>query len=176
MPDDNKISDKFEFLKFKKEKAEQGVVEAGKENIPEAGFERGPDAIEPGASVESPDTHSVVGENLGESTHGIATIASLRKKREERQKKIEKIMSDDLADIYASLSPSEQEAFRKKGEETANEINTLMDKAKLKVKKVVNLIKKWLTMIPGVNKFFLEQEAKIKTDEIVKLKEDKFFD
>ena len=51
-----------------------------------------------------------------------------------------------------------------------------MDKAKLKVKKVVNLIKKWLTMIPGVNKFFLEQEAKIKTDEIVKLKEDKFFD
>jgi len=32
------------------------------------------------------------------------------------------------------------------------------------------LIKKWLLLIPGVNKYFLEQEAKIKADEIVKMK------
>jgi len=29
----------------------------------------------------------------------------------------------------------------------------------------------WLKLIPGVNKFFLEQEAKIKTDEVLKLKQ-----
>jgi len=28
----------------------------------------------------------------------------------------------------------------------------------------------WLKILPGVNKFFLEQEAKIKTDKILALK------
>jgi hypothetical protein len=46
-----------------------------------------------------------------------------------------------------------------------------MDSAKFKVKAIVDLIKKWLAIIPGVNKFFLEQEAKIKTDQIIALKQ-----
>jgi len=50
-------------------------------------------------------------------------------------------------------------------------INTLLDKAKINLGKIASLIRKWLSIIPGVNKFFLEQEAKIKADEIMKLKE-----
>ena len=40
---------------------------------------------------------------------------------------------------------------------------------RVKVKRVLELIYEWLKTIPGVNKFFLEQEAKIKTDEIMEL-------
>ena len=36
--------------------------------------------------------------------------------------------------------------------------------------KIIDVIKKWLSIIPGINKFFLEQEAKIKTDKIMELK------
>jgi hypothetical protein len=34
----------------------------------------------------------------------------------------------------------------------------------------VDVIKRWLSIIPGINKFFLEQDAKIKAEKIIKLK------
>ena len=40
---------------------------------------------------------------------------------------------------------------------------------KVEVKRVLTMLKDWLTSIPGVNRFFLEQEAKIKTDRILEL-------
>jgi hypothetical protein len=42
---------------------------------------------------------------------------------------------------------------------------------KIHAKKVVELIRDWLLTIPGVNKFFLEQEAKIKTDRVLELEQ-----
>jgi len=82
-------------------------------------------------------------------------------------KKIESILEDGLGDMYLKMMPMEQEKFKIKGEETTNLIIRLMHQPKIKVKKVFELIKKWLKMIPGVNKFFLEQTAKIKTDKIL---------
>ena len=41
---------------------------------------------------------------------------------------------------------------------------------KVKVKEIVKLIIEWLKIIPGASRYFLEQEAKIKTDKILKLK------
>jgi hypothetical protein len=35
--------------------------------------------------------------------------------------------------------------------------------------KVLTIIKKWLQTIPGISKFFIEQEAKIKTDKITRI-------
>ena len=61
--------------------------------------------------------------------------------------------------------------FRKKGEEAAHEISEMVRRLKLEVSKVVRLIRDWLLAIPNVNKFFLEQEAKIKTDRLVDLVE-----
>jgi hypothetical protein len=87
-----------------------------------------------------------------------------------RQKEIEDLMSHDLRDIFLQLSPDKKLEFKNKGEETAREINNLLDKAKLEVGKIIDLLKKWLFIIPGLNKFFIEQEAKIKADEIVRLK------
>lgn len=92
-------------------------------------------------------------------------------KSREQEKKIEKILETGLTDIYLSLRPDKQEEFRREGEKTAQKINSLLNKAKINLGKIINLIKKWLAIIPGVNRFFLEQEAKIKADEMIKLKE-----
>jgi len=84
--------------------------------------------------------------------------------------KIEKIMEDGLTDSFQNLSPVAKEEFKLRGEQAASKIRELMRSARIKVKKIFRLILDWLKMLPGINKFFLIQEAKIKTDRIVLLK------
>ena len=83
---------------------------------------------------------------------------------------IESILSQGIENIYDGLSPEKQWEFKKKGEETALKISLLLQKTKVKVKNIIKLIKDWLKIIPGINKFFLEQEAKIKADKLLNLK------
>ena len=87
--------------------------------------------------------------------------------------KIEKIMESGLLDAYSKLSPIAKQEFRLKGEQTAFKINELLQKTHVKIKKILKLILDWLKLLPGVNRFFLEQEAKIKTDQILSLKNKK---
>ncbi len=84
---------------------------------------------------------------------------------------IENVLSEHLEEIFAGMTPQQQMAFQQKGEETAREVKTLLQETKVKVREILNLIKEWLQMIPGVNKFFLEQEAKIKTDRLLNWRE-----
>lgn len=86
---------------------------------------------------------------------------------------IENILAEDLAELYAAMPPELQAKFRAKGEETASKIQQMIRGAKVQAKRIVALIKDWLRLIPGVNKFFLEQEAKIKTDRILSYSEKK---
>lgn len=88
----------------------------------------------------------------------------------QRATAIDTILSEGLNEIFLNMKPVEQKAFIKKGEETVTKINELLSKTKVKMSRIIALIKDWLKMIPGVNKFFLEQEAKIKADKILKLK------
>lgn len=83
---------------------------------------------------------------------------------------IEEIMSAGLDQAFLKMSPKEQKKFKEEGEKTAKKINILFKKAKLEASKVIKLISRWLQLIPGVNRFFLEQEAKIKSDKIIKIK------
>ena len=87
--------------------------------------------------------------------------------------KIENILSEHLDELFLTMTPQEQMAFKKKGEETAQKVNELMQETKIKVKEILVLIREWLKIIPGVNKFFIEQEAKIKTDRLLNLREKK---
>jgi len=90
---------------------------------------------------------------------------------EEIKKEIENILSENLDDIYLGLPVNLKEQFRKKGDETVSEIKKIISKTRIVVHKILNLIKNWLKIIPGINKFFLEQEAKIKTAKILSLAE-----
>ena len=84
---------------------------------------------------------------------------------------VERILEDDLSDTYATLPPALQTRFKKRGEEIATAIQQMMGSAHVKAKRVVQLIVAWLRLIPHVNRFFLEQEAKIKADRILQLTE-----
>ncbi len=76
-----------------------------------------------------------------------------------------------MVDAFRELTPIQKQKFKIKGEETAWEIRKLLKATHVKIKKIFRLILEWLKMLPGVNRFFLEQEAKIKTDKIITLKE-----
>ena len=91
--------------------------------------------------------------------------------QQERAQKIDKILEDDLNEIFLTLPTKQRQEFKRKGEETVNKINQLLNKTKIHLNRIISLIRDWLKMIPGVNKFFLEQEAKIKASKIIKLKD-----
>jgi len=88
-------------------------------------------------------------------------------------KVVEDILAEDLDDLYSKLPENKKNEFKSKGEQTANQIATLFNQVKYKVSEILELIKNWLKIIPGVSKFFLEQEAKIKTDKIIKYNQNK---
>jgi len=98
-----------------------------------------------------------------------ASAASDWQKR--RADAIDSILSEGLNDIFLKMDAGQQKAFQQKGEETVSKINELLNHTKVKITKIIKLIRDWLKMIPGINKFFLEQEIKIKTDKIMKIKD-----
>ena len=80
---------------------------------------------------------------------------------------VEKIFEQDLKDIWQTMTPDQQQRFKQAGEQTAIQVSNLLQAVKVKVSEITKLIINWLKIIPGVNKFFLEQEAKIKTDKLL---------
>ncbi len=87
--------------------------------------------------------------------------------KDELTVQIEDFLAEDLLEVYANMLPQTQAQFKARGEEVASKIQMMIKTAKVAVKEVLELIVSWLKIIPGVNKFFLEQEAKIKTDKIL---------
>jgi len=151
------------------------------EQIPEQGSEP---LIEKPVSPETKETEAqVVGsEKIKQVIKPIKKVLSktqsqvkpdLIVKKTETFKQIEDILSEGLDQAYEEMPDELKKEFRKKGEETASKIEELVSQVKVMVHKVVDLIKNWLLIIPGVNKFFLEQETKIKTEKILGLAEKK---
>ncbi len=104
---------------------------------------------------------------------GMTSSAAASGWQKQRAEAIDNVLSEGLNDIFLKMSVSEQKAFKQKGEETVGKINELLGHTRVKINKIIKLIREWLKMIPGINKFFLEQETKIKADKIIKIK-DKF--
>lgn len=99
-------------------------------------------------------------------------VVALKTAEQIRSEKIDQILSEGLSDVFMDLDPNTQIKFKVEGERTTRKINELLSGAKIKAKKIVDLIMSWLGIIPGLNRFFLEQEAKIKADKILKMKEE----
>jgi len=83
---------------------------------------------------------------------------------------IENILEDDLSEAFKTMDKAMQMRFKQEGERTASKIEQVLHQAKTKVKEILSLIRNWLRIIPGANKFFVEQETKIKVDKIMALK------
>lgn len=101
-----------------------------------------------------------------------APVAKTRADKSEALRKIEHVLESDLHEVYKKMPPDLQQSFRKRGEDTAVQVEVLLQKVKVQTKKIFQLLFAWLKIIPGVNQYFLEQEAKLKTDELLRLKED----
>jgi hypothetical protein len=80
---------------------------------------------------------------------------------------LEEILSAGLENIYQDLSLDAKKIFKVKGEQAASRIQLLLQDSKVKINGILEIIRSWLLAIPGINRFFLEQEAKIKTDKII---------
>lgn len=104
------------------------------------------------------------------STTPLPSTDTLSTDERARVQAIENILADGLDQVFLQMSPQEQANFKAEGEKAATKISVLLGKAKVGVAKLVVLIRRWLALIPHVNKFFLEQEAKIKADKILKMK------
>ena len=74
--------------------------------------------------------------------------------------------------MYQQLPPEKRQQFKQEGEKAASLIRQMMEKGKIHTRKVLGLIRRWLQLIPGVNRFFLEQESKIKTDRLLLIEEE----
>lgn len=75
-----------------------------------------------------------------------------------------------MQDAYASMDEATKAKFKQTGEETATAIAVMLQQSKIQVKKIIHLILIWLRIIPNVNAFYLEQEAKIKTDSLLAMR------
>ena len=94
-----------------------------------------------------------------------------RAKKDRFEKEIESVLEQDLKEMYMAMDPAAKKSFKEKGEETTVKVKEILSSAKVNAKKIFHLIRDWLKMIPGVSKFFLEQEAKIKTDRLMIISE-----
>lgn len=95
------------------------------------------------------------------------TVSAPAPVRDERYLQIERLLESDLLPLYQTMSLADQMAFKVKGEETVIKIQQVLAKPKISIGQIIDLIRDWLKLIPGVNKFFIEQEAKIKADRLV---------
>jgi hypothetical protein len=100
---------------------------------------------------------------------GIVAASENRRRQEERYREIESALADGLEEVFLSMEPAAQQKFKQAGEEATRAISDLLEKGRSTARKIIEIIRKWLSLAPGINKFFLEQEAKIKTDKILEI-------
>lgn len=91
----------------------------------------------------------------------------------ETRKQIESILQEGLGPVFLQMDQKERMAFTQAANETASKLEVLVTQFKASAKEVLRLIKVWLAKIPRVNKYFLEQASKIKTDEILQVQAQK---
>ncbi|MFH0818935.1 MAG: hypothetical protein V1898_03000 [Patescibacteria group bacterium] len=98
---------------------------------------------------------------------GVAKKSTATSTKSKTLEEIEEILEEKVDILYEKMNDKEKAEFKAKGEEISAVIEDMVTNFKTKARRVLELIKEWLSIIPHVNRFFLEQEAKIKTQKIV---------
>ncbi|WKZ29456.1 MAG: hypothetical protein QY323_01855 [Patescibacteria group bacterium] len=146
-----------------------GGSKPGFEEVPAIPEQRN-EVPETGASFESP-TPAVEqpSEPVPAAPVASPAPAPIAAPKDPSVRAVEAILEEDLGDAFRKMTPEMQAKFRKEGERITAVIVEMVRNAKVNARLVLNMLARWLKMIPGVNRFFLTQEAKIKTDKILKL-------
>lgn len=132
--------------------------------------ERGQETVETVLPTQGEGGEQVVEPGGGQVVIVTPQTSAVYDVKSETLKKIETILEEGLEDIFYSLTAPQQGMIKREGEHTARLVEEILSNAKATAVKIFNLIRHWLEFIPGVSKLFLEQEAKIKTDKILKIK------
>ncbi|MDO8490140.1 MAG: hypothetical protein Q7S47_01860 [bacterium] len=139
------------------------------EHAPEVSLEREQPVEHPAIEAPVQSDEHVLDDVVPIASAPTQTPVILDEKSQMRRD-IERILEEDLGDIYLTLNTKQRQQFRIEGERTAAKIELLLAQVKVKVRQIINIIAAWLLLLPGVNKFFLEQEAKIKAEKMIILK------
>lgn len=151
------------------ESQEQSSPETSVETGVESGIETTAEQEVSGAGREGEREQAVEPTTPSSSPASVISIV-----KNELTQRVESILEEGLTEVYEELPERDRPAFKARGEEIADTIRVMMQTAKFSFKKVISLIREWLQMIPGVNRFFLEQEAKIKADQLSHLAEEEY--
>ncbi len=117
------------------------------------------------AAEDAPTTMVAQSGQAVAATEAPAQVAQ----KDEVAVEVDKILEDGLGDFVEDMPAEARQRFLSKGQEVSGQIAGMVRGFRVEVRRVIQLIQDWLQTIPGVNRFFLEQEAKIKTDRIVDL-------
>ena len=139
--------------------------------LPKARPEKG--EVPSGAPVERPRAEPTPAEAARQPAPVVRVAQPLVSKKSPLLQDIEGVLEEDLLVLYRALSQSQRKQFKSTGERTARNIETLLKKATVTIVEVIRLIRSWLRLLPGVNIFFIEKEAKIKAERILMLKKNK---
>ena len=103
------------------------------------------------------------------SVQPAAPAQSLPTTKDPLTRDIERILEENLAESFTTMNPEQQLKFKTAGERVTASIRQIIKSGVVHIKKIRALISEWLRMIPGVNRFFLEKESKIKAEKILLL-------
>lgn len=121
----------------------------------------------PQQEVEMPAMASQpVGEIAPMQEQPANTVQHHEAPKDELLEKVESVMSRGLMDVYKEMSADKQAVFKTAGEEAAKRIREMLASGKPRRYTTMKLLGTWLKTIPKVNRYFLEQEVKLKTDDI----------
>lgn len=114
---------------------------------------------------------------VGEVPEGVSKVrvqepTQIPIKKDPLLSNIENILAEDLTEVFLELPDDRKLAFKQKGEEVAVKIVQMMESGRMKIAKILGWIQEWLQMIPGVNKYFINQEAKIAADNVLRFAKD----
>ena len=145
--------------------------------IPTAPIEQEPDVELTPLQLEQRERERVLTEQAQEQAQGGHFLEEIQGARTDATPvdpllaDIEKILEMDLGTLVAKdaseplFSPEAEASFVAEGKRVAQAIATMGHR--LKYTEVLSLVQNWLKLIPKVNKWFLYQDAKIKTDVIL---------
>ncbi len=82
---------------------------------------------------------------------------------------VENKLSEGLWDAYKSMDPGLRAKFKAEGERIAGVARDGIASGRLAAERLLQMIVDWLRMIPRVDRWFLVQDAKLKTDALIRM-------